>query len=193
MTRTAARLVRTGLAATALTAGTVLAAGQAAPAQAATVHPDGYVTQISCTGASGRIDYHPGIWQETHAETATLSATLNGCSDFTGRTFTGPGSLSANLSGTARSTAGTISGDYVINWPTGSGFNPTVGKATVNLTTGTLTLSGSTSTTTGAFRGSVVGTGFAVTGHTGAGTRSRPTTSQTLTNTLPLTVRHNGG
>jgi hypothetical protein len=193
MTRTAARLVRTGLAATALTAGTVLAAGQAAPAQAATLHPAGYVTQISCTGASGRIDYHPGVWQEAHAETATLSATLTGCSDFTGRAFTGSGSLSANLSGTARSTAGTLSGDYVINWPAGSGYNPTVGTATVNLTTGTVTLSGSTSTTAGAFRGSVVGTGFAVTGHAGAGTKSHPTTSQTLTNTQPLSVRHNGG
>jgi hypothetical protein len=193
MTRTAARLVRTGLAATALAAGTVLATGLAAPAQAGTVHPYGYITQMSCTGASGRIDYSPGISQDAHAEKAVLTATLTGCSDFTGRMFNRSGSLAANLSGNARTTAGSLSGSFVINWPGDSGFNPTVGNAAVNLATNTLNLSGSTSATTGAFRGSVVGTGFTVTGHTGAGTKSHPTTSQTLANTLPLTVRHNGG
>lgn len=194
MIRTAAtRIVRTGLAATALTAGTALAAGlAAAPAQAA-VHPLGYVTQMSCTGESGSITYSPGLWGTAHSQSAVLAATLTGCSDAYGGVFNNAGQLSVNLSGSSSKASGSLSGSFVINWPSDSHYSPSVGTATVNLATNTLTLNGSTSTTTGAWEGSVVNVGMLVTGHTGAGTKAHPIKKQTFVNTVPLTVQHNLG
>ena len=189
---TATRFVRTGLAAAAVTAGTALAAGlAAAPAQAATAQ--GYVTQMQCTGESGQITYTPGLWGTAHAQNAVLSATLTGCSDAYGGVFTGTGQLSVNLSGKSSKASGSLSGSFVINWPADSHYNPSVGTATVNLSTNTLSLSGSTSTTTGAWEGSYVSSSMLVTGHKGAGTKAHPITQQSFVNTVPLTVQHNIG
>jgi len=192
----ATRLVRTGLAATALTAGTVLAAGLGAgPAQAATpqVHPDGFVTQMQCTGESGQITYAPGLWKAAHAQTAALAATLTGCSDAFGGVYSDNGQLSVSLSGSSSKSSGNLSGSFVINWPASSHYNPSVGTATLNIASNTLTLNGTTSSTTGAWEGSYVHAGMLVTAHRGAGTKAHPIKQQTFVNTVPLTVQHNLG
>ena len=195
MIATATRLVRTGLVATAITAGAAVAGGlTAGTAQAATqVSPNGFVTQMQCTGESGTIHYSPGLRPAAHAQTAVLSATLTGCSDEFGNVYADTGQLSVNLTGSSSKTSGSLSGSFVINWPASSHYNPSVGTATVNLATNTLSLSGSTSSTTGAWEGSFVSSSMLVTGHKGAGTKLHPITQQSFVNTTPLTVQHNIG
>jgi len=195
MIATATRLVRTGLVATAITAGAAVAGGLAAgPAQAATQTPAGFVTQMQCTGESGTITYSPGIYgSNVHRTNAALSATLTGCSDEFGGVYTDNGQLSVNLSGKSSKATGTLSGSFVISWPASSHYNPSVGTATLNYATGTLSLSGYTSSTSGAWEGSYVSTNMLVTGHKGAGTKLHPITQQSFVNTTPLTVQHNIG
>jgi hypothetical protein len=188
-----ARFVRTGLVATAGAAALAGGLAAAAPAQAATQAPAGYVTQIQCTGESGHVSYSPGLRTAAHAENAVLSATLTGCSDAYGGVFSDNGQLSATLSGSSTKASGNLSGSFVINWPASSHYNPSVGTATLNIATNTLTLGGYTSSTTGAWEGSYVHAGMLVTAHKGAGTKAHPITQQTFVNTVPLTVQHNLG
>ena len=193
MIATATRLVRTGLVATAGAA--ALAGGlAAAPAQAATQAPAGFVTQMQCTGASGSISYSPGLFGAVvHKTSAVLSATLTGCSDEFGGVYTDNGQLSVNLSGKSSKASGTLTGSFVINWPASSHYNPSVGTATLNYANNTLSLSGTTSTTTGAWEGSYVSDSMLVTSHKGSGTKANPIRRQTFVNTTPLTVQHNIG
>lgn len=186
-------------AAAALTAGTALtgllgtgAAHAATAPRPAVVHPDGYATVAQCTGVSGAINFTPGLDKYQRKQTAVLSATLSGCSAFsTG--YSDTGSLSATLTGKASKSAQTLSGSFVINWPASSGLNPSVGSITLNLANGQVSLTGSTSTTAGAFEGAYLQTGYLPIGHTGLGTKAHPITQQTFVNTLPLTLSENFG
>lgn len=191
MIATATRLVRTGLVATAGAAALAGIVG-AGTAQAATQAPAGWVSVMQCSGASGSIAYSPGIYGTTaHSTSAALSATLTGCSDAYGGVYSDTGHLSVSLSGKSSKASGTLSGTFVINWPASSGFNPSVGTATLNYANNTLTLGGTTSS--GAWTGSYVSDSMLITGHKGAGTKLHRITQQSFVNTTPLTAQENFG
>ena len=144
------------LAAAALAA-TALGAG-AGPASAR-----GFSPVQSCTSFTGTLSSNPGLTTTSKAQSMQLLGTLDGCTNqLQGIPEPGTGSLTANLTGTASTTAVSEAGAFTINWPASSGFNPSNG--TLSITGGSqagYTVSGTIKS--GAFTGSVVRTSYVVT------------------------------
>jgi hypothetical protein len=178
-----------------LTSGTMLAASLAGAgaAHATGIHPDGYSSVESCTGLSGSISWTPGLLTtKTRTGQAVLTGALTGCSGYNGPQA-GTGTVTAILTGTSSLTATTQSGTLTINWPTGSGLNPS--NATVTLrrtaTNQPYTLAGTI--TSGAFTSAQLSTSLLPTTQTGTGTSRHPVTGQQYVNTTPLAARVNFG
>jgi len=188
MSNRKSRLVATAIAAAAAGAAII---GTASAASAAPVTTQGLVSVESCTGVAGSTTYQPGLTTTTRNQTAQLSATLTGCSNAFNGASPGAGALTANLTGAASTTASTLKGTFVVNWPSASGFNPSTGTLGVSgpNAQGSYTVSGTI--TSGAFTGSTVGTSLLGTGvNTGAnGSNRHPIITQQFTNTAPLQVR----
>ncbi len=170
------------LAAAALAA-TALGAG-AGPASAR-----GFSPVQSCTSVTGTLSSNPGLTTTSKAQSMQLLGTLDGCTNqLQGIPEPGTGSLTANLTGTASTTAVSEAGAFTINWPASSGFNPSNGTLSI---TGTSQAGYSVSGTikSGAFTGSVVRTSYVVTSPSSA----RKVTQQTFVNTAPLQALRNFG
>jgi hypothetical protein len=170
-----------------------LAAGLAGTAGAASaaVNPDGYVIVQTCTSLSGTVHLTPGLKAKAHAESAIVSGTLDGCSSY-GSQQPGQGSFTAVVSGTASTTAGTLSGSFTANWPASSGLNPSNGTITITtLSKGQYAVSGSV--TSGAWTGTSLSTGYVVTGTTGTGKKHDPITAQNFVNTSARSLGRTGG
>jgi hypothetical protein len=188
----AARRVRTGLAALAVTgAGLAGLLGVTGAANASTVshaRPDGWSVIISCTGLSGSVSYSPGmLTSKTRSVHAVLTGTTSGCYwAATGAPISGTGTFTAILSGTASVDAENFSGTFTINWPASSGFNPSNGNVGVSDANGVETIEGSI--TSGAFQTGEINSQYVVTGSTGKGTVKHPVKSQTYVNTQPLNM-----
>jgi hypothetical protein len=169
----------------------VAAAAGAAILGTASAASAGTVSVESCTSVVGNTTYQPGLTTATRTETAVLSATLNGCSNAYNGASPGAGALTANLTGPASTSAVSLKGTFVVNWPAASGFNPSIGSLGVTGpdAQGIYTVSGTI--TNGAFTGSRVSTSLLGTGvNAGAdGSASRPVTTQQFTNTAALQVR----
>jgi hypothetical protein len=165
--------------------------GTASAASAAPVNPRGLVSVESCTAVSGSTTYQPGLTTTSRNQNAQLSATLGGCSNAFNGASPGTGALTANLTGGASTAAAALKGMFVVNWPSTSGFNPSVGTLGISgpNAQGVYTVSGTI--TSGAFTGSTVSTSLLGTGvNAGAnGTDQHPITTQQFTNSAPLQVR----
>jgi hypothetical protein len=189
------RRVRTALiAAAATTAGvaSLLGMGGVAHASTAGSRINGWVVTDTCTSVSGKITYSPGLRKFTaKQQSAVLTGTTAGCSDIFNGPLSGTGQLTAVLSGKAKLSAENFSGTFTINWPAGSGFNPSNGTLTVTESNGLENVSGTV--TSGFDTGSAFALQYVITGHTGKGTAAKPVTSQTYTNTQPLTLSRNEG
>ncbi|HEY3955915.1 MAG TPA: hypothetical protein VGM53_21285 [Streptosporangiaceae bacterium] len=167
---------------------------QAGPVHAAASHagPNGWVTTDTCTGVSGKVVYTGGMRKlMLRSIHATLTGTTSGCSDIFNGAESGTGTLTAVLSGKASKAAENFSGTFTINWPASSGFNPSNGNLSVTESNGLETVSGSI--TSGFDTGSAVAMQYVITGTTGKGIAGHPITSQTYTNTQPLTLSRNEG
>jgi hypothetical protein len=192
---TAARRVRTALVTTVAAAASVagvLGMGGVAGASTASHAPRGFVVIDTCTSVSGKITYTPGLRKAALKQvSAVLTGTTAGCSDLFSGPESGTGTFTAVLSGKADLAAENFSGTFTINWPAGSGFNPSNGSLTVTESSGLENISGSVSS------GFDTGTAFALqyvtTGNKGTGTKAKPVTSQTYTNTQSLTLSRNEG
>jgi hypothetical protein len=189
-----ARYARAALV-TAAAAGVGLAGllGASGIAQASTVpHTDGYVVTNSCTGVSGKVIYSPGMRNSVLKNVqAVLTGTTSGCSNSVNGPESGTGTLTAVLSGKADKAAENFSGTFTINWPAGSGFNPSNGNLSVTESNGLETIQGQV--TSGAFNGALVASQYVITGHKGAGTKLHPITQQSFTNTQALNLSQNTG
>jgi hypothetical protein len=173
-------------------AGVLGLAGTAQASTAAPHVPAGYVVTDSCTSLAGRITYSPGLrTTRLKAQQAVLTGTTAGCSDIFSGPLSGTGSFTAVLSGSASLAAENFSGTFTINWPAGSGFNPSNGTLSVTESGGLENISGTV--TSGFDTGSALGGQYVITGKTGRGTRLHPVTAQTYTNTQPLTLSRNEG
>lgn len=181
-----------------IAAGVSPAMAAPAPHSAATVnvHPDGRFAVQTCTSVNGSVQFQPGLQAQARTQTALLSATLSGCS-FNGSVAAGQGTLTAVLTGSASTSAQSLTGTYTINWPAAENLNPSTGKITLTgPNANVVTLSGTG--TGGAFNGLPVGTAYFISGQTSAGRshrshNSRTVTSQTFVNTVPLQVTENLG
>jgi hypothetical protein len=191
----AARRVRTALVASAATAAGlagVLGMGGVAHASTASHRTSGYVVIDSCTSVAGKITYSPGMRKAVLKKvTAVLTGTTAGCADIFNGPIGGTGTLTAVLSGKADLAAENFSGTFTINWPAGSGFNPSNGSLTVTESNGLENVSGSVSS--GFDTGTVFAMQYVTTGNTGTGTKAKPVTAQTYTNTQSLTLSRNEG
>jgi hypothetical protein len=186
----AARRVRAALVTTA-TVGAGLAGllGIGGVAHAST---DGYVVTDSCTSIAGKITYSPGLrTSKLKAEHAVLTGTTSGCSDLFNGAEAGTGTFTAVLSGTASVGAENFSGTFTINWPAGSGFNPSDGNLTVSDSNGIESVSGTV--TSGFDTGSPLALQYVTTHSTGRGTALKPVTAQNYVNTQSLTLSRNTG
>ena len=173
-------------------AGLLSAGGVAHASTASYAVPDGFAAVTSCTSVQGRISYSPGLLtSKARAEHAVLAGTTSGCSNIFSGAMNGSGTLTAILSGNASQGSENFSGTFTINWPTGSGFNPSDGKLTVTDSSGAETISGTV--TSGFETGSVLSLGYVTTGSTGKGTVSKPVTGQTFVNTQSLTLSEDEG
>jgi hypothetical protein len=183
-----ARRVRASLVTTAAAAASVAGLlGMGGVAQASTgIHrTDGWVVETTCTGVSGKITYSPGLLTaKARSVHAVLSGTTSGCSNLFNGSYSGTGTFTAILSGTASVGAENFSGTFTINWPASSGFNPSNGTLGVTDSNGVETISGSVKT--GFAVGSEVTMQYVTTGNHGNGTKKHPVTSQTYTNTQAL-------
>ena len=194
--RPASRRVRAAATAAVVT-GTGLAGllGMGGVAHASTVAhqvPRGFVTTDSCTGLAGQVTYSPGLLSSTPRSVhAVLTGTTSGCSDAFNGPLGGTGTFTAVLSSTASVSAENFSGTFTINWPAGSGFNPSNGSLTVTEANGLETVSGTVSS--GFDTGTALAGQYVITGQTGRGTKLHPVTAQTYTNTQPLTLSRNEG
>ena len=191
--RPTARRARVALVTTvAASAGVAGLLGMGGVAHAATHAPNGYVVIDSCTGVSGKITYSPGLVKfKKPLIHAVMTGTTSGCADIFNGPESGTGTFTAVLSGHANLSAENFSGTFTINWPAGSGFNPSTGSLTVTEASGLENVSGSVSS------GFDTGTAFAMqyvtTGNKGLGTALHPVTAQTYTNTQSLTLSRNEG
>jgi hypothetical protein len=149
----------------------------------------GFSPVQSCTSFTGSLSSTPGLTATSKAQSMQLLGTLDGCTNqLQGIPEPGTGSLTANLTGTASTTAVSESGAFTINWPASSGFNPSNG--TLSITGGSqagYTVSGTIKS--GAFTGAVVRTSYVVTSSNSA----RKVTQQTFVNTAPLQALRNFG
>ena len=191
--RPAARRARAALVTTvAASAGVAGLLGMGGVAHAATQAPNGYVVIDSCTGVSGSITYSPGMVKfKKRSVHAVLTGTTSGCSDAFSGGLSGTGTFTAILSGRADLNAENFTGTFTINWPAGSGFNPSTGNLSVTESSGLETISGSV--TAGFDTGTVLAMQYVTTGNKGAGTVLHPVTAQTYTNTQSLTLSRNEG
>lgn len=193
-TAPAARRIRTALvttvAAAASVAGVLGMAGAASASPAG--HTRGFVVTDSCTSVAGKISYSPGLRKAVLKQvSAVLTGTTSGCSDIFNGALSGSGTFTAVLSGKADLAAENFSGTFTINWPAGSGFNPSNGNLSVTESSGLENISGTI--TSGFDTGSVIAMQYVTTGNKGTGTKAKPVTSQTYTNTQSLTVSRNEG
>ena len=191
--RPAARRARTALV-TSVAAGAGLAGvlGMGGVAHAASHGPNGFVVIDSCTGVSGKIIYTPGIVKVAKRNVqAVLTGTTSGCSDIFTGAVGGTGTLTAVMHGTVNLSAENFSGTFTINWPAGSGWNPSNGSLTVTEANGLENVSGSV--TSGFDTGTEFAMQYVITGQTGRGTALHPVTAQTYTNTQSLTLSRNEG
>jgi hypothetical protein len=192
--RFTARRARAALATTvAAGAGIAGVLGMSGIAQASTAghSPRGWVVIDNCTGVSGKVTYSPGLEKKNRSVQAVLTGTTSGCSDIFNGAESGTGTITAIMSGTANVNAENFSGTFTINWPAGSGFNPSNGNLTVTEVNGLETVSGSV--TSGFDTGTAFAMQYVITGQTGRGTALHPVTAQTYTNTQPLTLSRNEG
>ena len=191
--RPAARRARTALVTT-VAAGAGLAGvlGMGGVAHAASHTPNSFVVIDSCTGVSGKITYSPGMVKvKKPLIHAVLTGTTSGCSDIFSGAIGGTGTFTAVMSGHANLSAENFSGTFTINWPAGSGWNPSNGTLTVTEANGLENVSGSV--TSGFDTGTVFAMQYVITGQTGRGTALHPVTAQTYTNTQSLTLSRNEG
>jgi hypothetical protein len=153
---------------------------------------NGYVVTDSCTSVAGKISYSPGLrTSKLKAEHAVLTGTTSGCSDLFNGALPGTGTFTAILSGTASVNAKNFSGTFTINWPAGSGFNPSNGTLSVTDANGVETISGTV--TSGFDTGSPLALQYVNTHNTGRGTALKPVTAQSYVNTQSLTLSRNTG
>lgn len=190
-----ARRARAALVTT-VAAGAGLAAllGMGGIAQASTAHHpvNGWVTIDTCTGVSGKIVYSPGLRKtRLKNQSAVLTGTTSGCSDIFNGALSGTGTITAVMSGSASLAAENFSGTFTINWPAGSGFNPSNGNLTVTESNGLETVSGAV--TSGFDTGTALSFQYVITGKRGSGSALHPVVSQTYTNTQPLALARNEG
>jgi hypothetical protein len=191
--RSAARRVRAALVTTVVAgAGIAGLIGMGGVAQASTHKVAGWVVTDTCTSVSGNIAYSPGL-RKTYLRTvnAVLTGTTSGCSDIFSGALSGTGTITAIMSGKADLAAENFSGTFTVNWPAGSGFNPSNGTLSVTESNGLETVSGTV--TSGFDTGSAFAMQYVITGSHGSGTKLHPVTSQTYTDTQPLTLSRNEG
>ncbi|HEY2488350.1 MAG TPA: hypothetical protein VGI37_02515 [Streptosporangiaceae bacterium] len=166
--------------------------GGVAHASVAHAGVNGYVVTDSCTSVAGKISYSPGLrTSKLKAEHAVLTGTTSGCSDLFNGALPGTGTFTAILSGTASVNAENFSGTFTINWPAGSGFNPSNGTLSVTDANGVETISGTV--TSGFDTGSPLALQYVNTHNTGRGTALKPVTAQSYVNTQSLTLSRNTG
>jgi len=191
--RPTARRARAALVTTvAASAGVAGLLGMGGVAHAATHAPRGFVVIDSCTGVSGKITYSPGMVKvKKPLIHAVLTGTTSGCADIFNGPESGTGTFTAVLSGHANLSAENFSGTFTINWPAGSGFNPSNGNLTVTESSGLENVSGSV--TSGFDTGTAFAMQYVTTGNKGLGTALHPVTAQTYTNTQSLTLSRNEG
>jgi hypothetical protein len=186
-----ARRVRAALV-TAVAAGAGLAGLLGIGGGVAHAGVNGWVVTDTCTSVAGKITYSPGLrTSKLKAEHAVLTGTTSGCSDLYTGGLSGTGTFTAILSGTASVNAENFSGTFTINWPAGSGFNPSNGTLSVTDVNGLETISGSV--TSGFDTGTAIALQYVTTHNTGRGTALKPVIAQSYVNTQPLTLARNLG
>ena len=122
---------------------------------------------------------------------AVMTGTTSGCSDIFSGAVPGTGTFTAVMSGHANLSAENFSGTFTINWPAGTGWNPSNGNLSVTEANGLETVSGSV--TSGFDTGTAFAMQYVITGQTGRGSALHPVTAQTYTNTQSLTLSRNEG
>jgi hypothetical protein len=180
-------------AAFAIATGTVAVASLAAAGAANAAQPAGFSPVQSCTGLTGSISYSPGLLSASARTVhSVLTGTLTGCSGLNGAEA-GTGTVTIVASGSSKTGAITQTGTMTVNWPVGSGLNPSNGTVTLRRfgTTSPFTLSGTF--TSGAYTGAAVSSNVLVTTHTGSGTKAHPITLQNYVNTAPFVASENFG
>jgi hypothetical protein len=152
-----------------------------------------YSSVESCTGVSGLVTHSPGLLT-THArnQQTVFTGTLTGCSGLNGPQ-SGEGTITIFANGSSSNSAMNETGTVTVNWPAGSGLNPSNGTVALRRAGSTAPLSVYGSVTSGAFTGSVLATNLLVTTHNGTGTKAHPITRQQVVNTAPLTAKVNFG
>jgi hypothetical protein len=152
-----------------------------------------YSTVESCTGVNGTISYQPGLTKTVKKENAVLVATLTGCSSAVNGAQAGNGTVTAVLTGRSKVSAVVETGTATINWPAGSGLNPTNATITIRETGAGAAISLSGPATSGAFTGAPISTTLLPYAHKGKGTKHHPLKAQSVVNTAPLAVKVNFG
>jgi hypothetical protein len=131
-----------GVMAAALATGGAPATALASPAAFHKI--DGIVPTEECTTWSGAVDYSPALTSSPQNVTATLVGTLYDCSDF-GTAQTGTASVQVTLSGTATTSSASLTGQLFVNWPAGTGLNPSVVPVTLTGSSGAYSFGGTVS------------------------------------------------
>jgi hypothetical protein len=159
---------------------------------AASASPSGIVTVLGCSSVVGTAHYTPGLLKTTARQTtATLSASVAGCtSEFTGAML-GAGTLTAQLSGSASVTSeGFADGTFTVKYPSAS-LNPSSGTVSVYDYNGAEYFEGTI--TSGAFTGAPINFAYVITSSRGTGSAANPVKSQHFSNSAALTVTENFG
>jgi hypothetical protein len=126
--------------------------GSAGTAMASTAAPhiSGYAPVEQCLNWSGTVKYFPRLSSTSHAVTAVISATLSNCNlEGTDQTFSG--TVFGVLTGTATSSAATLTGNVAVTWPADANLDPTISPISVSTANGTYSFYGTPSA--GAFTG----------------------------------------
>jgi hypothetical protein len=165
----------------------------AAEAPAHAVAAKGFSAVQSCTGFNGSITWSPGlVTKKLRTERAVLTGTLAGCSGINGAEA-GTGTVTAVLTGTSKIGSISETGTVTVNWPAGSGLNPSNGTVTVARAAADQPFVLSGHFTSGAYTGALVSSSMLESGHKGGHTAAHPLTRHSFVNTAPFAALVNFG
>ena len=181
-------LSRRAVRAAAIAGVAAISLGTAATASASSTgsHINGFAPTEQCLSWSGTIKYFPRLSTTSHAVTAVLNATLSNCNfEGTGQTFSG--SVFGVLSGTATTTAATLSGNLAVTWPADANLNPTISPISLSTSSGNYSFFGTP--TAGAGTGQQLNGAYAKIG----GTKINGGTQQSILGSAPFQLEVNNG
>lgn len=161
-------------------------AGPAAKAASQHVGPDGWSPAEECLNWSGTVKYFPALSSTSKSVTAVLNATGTNC-EVDGQQQGNPATVFGTLSGTAKKSSATLTGNVAVTWPSDAQLDPTIASISLSTSAGVYSFTGTI--TAGAFSGNELWGSYEKTGQSAISGG----TNENILGSAPFAVMENLG